>query len=289
MIPPREAKLTVRRLPPTVGCPADAVTILQILNGRPSGDEYLTIASFNIQTFGTTKASNSDVMSILANIISHFDIVAIQEIRDISGEAIEDLEASVDLLGTDYEYIIGPRVGRTTYKEQYAFMYRKNTLIPKDSFTFDDTSDLFEREPYVAAFSTPNGKFDFVLINIHTDPDYAGQEINDLTLAVDAAQTKFQGESDILVLGDFNADCSYFDENGTSLLKTFEFDWIITNDIDTNVALTSCTYDRIVLLSESQTVVTNAGVYNFSNEYGLNHEQAKDVSDHYPVYVRFVY
>jgi endonuclease/exonuclease/phosphatase family metal-dependent hydrolase len=270
---------------------SDAISILKVLSGIPSAPKQLTIASFNIQTFGTTKASNAEVMGILADIISRHDIVAIQEIRDSSGEAIEDLEAKVDALGEDYEYIIGPRVGRSVYyKEQYAFMYRTAILAPGDSFTFDDSAnDVFEREPYIARFETMDGGFDFVLINIHTDPDFATQEIGSLTLAVDSATQHFPDEPDVFVLGDFNADCAYFDETGASLLVSPEFDWIITNDIDTNVASTVCTYDRIVLLGESEVVVTDAGAFNFSLEYELPYEQAQDVSDHYPVFVRVVY
>jgi len=270
---------------------SDAISILKILSGIPSGPKQLAIASFNIRTFGTTKASNAEVMGILADIISRYDIVAIQEIRDSSGEAIEDLEAKVDALGEDYEYIIGPRVGRSIYyKEQYAFMYRTAVLAPGNEFTFDDSAnDIFEREPYIARFETVDGGFDFVLINIHTDPDFADQEIDSLTLAVDSATQRFPDEPDVFVLGDFNADCSYFDETGTSLLKTPEFHWIITNDIDTNVASTDCTYDRIVLLGESEVVVTDAGAFDFSLEYELSYEQAQDVSDHYPVFVEMIY
>ena len=49
------------------------------LNGESS--DSIKIASFNIQIFGQTKASNQEVMDILAQIIREFDIVAIQEIR----------------------------------------------------------------------------------------------------------------------------------------------------------------------------------------------------------------
>ena len=44
---------------------------------------------FNIQVFGPSKASKPEVMEVLASIISQFDIVAIQEIRDKSGKVIK--------------------------------------------------------------------------------------------------------------------------------------------------------------------------------------------------------
>ena len=85
---------------------------------------FIKIASFNIQVFGKSKANKPEVMSILASIISNFDIVAIQEIRDKSGTAIKKLENAVDAKGINYEYVIGPRLGRTSSKEQS----RKNCL-----------------------------------------------------------------------------------------------------------------------------------------------------------------
>ena len=49
-------------------------------------------------------------------------------------------------------------------------------------------------------------------------------------------------------MGDFNADGSYFDEDGTSnLFKASGYNWLITNDMDTMVK-TDYTYDRIVVL-----------------------------------------
>jgi endonuclease/exonuclease/phosphatase family metal-dependent hydrolase len=242
--------------------------------------------------FGVAKAGKPDVMDILAETIAEFDIVAIQEIRDSSGRAIIDLEKTVEALGADYDVVVGPRLGRTTSKEQYAYIYRTATVDYNESYTYDDSLlDLFHREPLVASFSTVTGTFDFVLAVIHTDPDEATKEIGSLPLVIQDAKTHYPGELDIIVLGDFNADCSYFDEDDmTCPLRDDSFTWLITNDMDTNVASTSCTYDRVVItvdtLSEAQ---VDAGVYRFDQIFGLTGEETKDVSDHYPVWVEISY
>ncbi len=256
----------------------------------PLSSDTIKIANFNIQIFGTTKAGKAEVMQILADIISTFDIVAIQEIRDLSGSAIESLEAKVDSLGVDYEYIIGPRLGRTSSKEQYAYMYRTGTISVGSSYTYDDTGeDLFHREPFIVQFSAKNGTFDFVLITIHTDPDEATEEINALPDVVTDAQAKFPGESEFIILGDLNADCSYFDEDDTGCpLRASEYTWLITNDMDTNLAASECTYDRIIMtLGANDYYASECGVYRFDEEYSLTEEQAKAVSDHYPVWSTF--
>ena len=253
--------------------------------------ENIRIASFNIQVFGVSKAEDPFVMDILARTIAAFDIVAIQEIRDDSGTAIIALENAVDSLGSDYGVIVGPRLGRTTSKEQYAFFYRVSMFHLGESYTYDDSlSDLFHREPFVASFSMVNGDFDFVLAAIHTDPDDATEEINSLPLVIEDAKDHFPGELDIILLGDFNADCSYFDENDMAcLLRDESYAWMISNDIDTNVATSSCTYDRIVITDELDFESTkSAGVFRFDSVFSLTDADAKDVSDHYPVWIDFL-
>ncbi len=58
----------------------------------------LRLGAFNIQVFGTTKASKPDVMDVLGKIIRNYDVVAIQEIRDKSQTA---LPALVDTVNSD--------------------------------------------------------------------------------------------------------------------------------------------------------------------------------------------
>ena len=229
-------------------------------------------------------------MDVLAKTIVNFDVVAIQEIRDSSGTAIMDLLAKVDALGSDYEVVVGPRLGRTTSKEQYAFMYRVSKIVCGESYTYNDSaSDLFHREPFIASFRTVDGNFDFVLATIHTDPDEATEEIDSLPLVVDDAKAHFPGELDIIVLGDFNADCSYFDEDdATCPLRDPSYTWLISNDMDTNLASSSCTYDRIVITNDAQAEFAGtAGVYRFDEVFSLSADAADDVSDHYPVYAVF--
>ena len=250
----------------------------------------ISIASFNIQVFGKTKVGKPEVMSILAQTIHQFDIVAIQEIRDSSGTAIEKLEAEVDALGTDYEYIIGPRLGRTSSKEQYAFIYNTLTVEPIGTgFTADDPEDIFHREPFIAHFRSKAGNFDFLLLTLHTDPDEATQEINAIPSVIQNLAAPEMRRNDFIILGDLNADCNYFNENSpTSPLRSNEYTWLIKNDADTNIAQSSCTYDRIIITNQTTEDWTGkAGVYRFDEIHSLTPDQAKKVSDHYPVWATF--
>lgn len=89
-------------------------------------------------------------------------------------------------------------------------------------------------------------------------------------------------------MGDFNADGSYFDEDGYSPLKSSEYIWIISNNLDTTTKLTDYTYDRIVLTqSVLPYYISSSGVIRYDLIYGLTQEVTEEVSDHYPVYAQF--
>ena len=229
-------------------------------------------------------------MAVLSKTIRNFDIVAVQEIRDASQTALPALKNSVnDMAGPKYDFVVSDRLGRTTSKEQYAYFFNTQTMQQiGNPYTYPDSNDLFQREPYVSEFKARNGNFDFILITIHTDPDTATQEINDLPGVVENAKGRYQGEGDFIILGDLNSDCDYFNENSGSPLRSSDYLWIINNSIDTTTKATVCTYDRIILTSQAKTDFTgNSGVFRFDNAYNLTYNMTISVSDHYPVYAEF--
>ena len=254
--------------------------------------ETVKIAAFNIQIFGQAKSQKQDVMAVLRDVVREFDIVLIQEIRDASEQTIPNfVEAINQMEGPNYSFIESERLGRTSSKEAYAYIYNTETVqfIQGSDYVYNDVNDVFEREPYIACFKA--GNFDFVLVGIHTKPDDAYREIGNLTLVVSSIQNASPNEKDIVVMGDFNADGSYFDEDDTSNpLKASEFNWVITNDMDTMVK-TDYTYDRIVVLDTTlnhEYDVVSAQVFYFDKVYGLNNQTfVGEVSDHYPVFARY--
>ncbi|MEZ5335219.1 MAG: lamin tail domain-containing protein [Methanolobus sp.] len=135
------------------------------------------------------------------------------------------------------------------------------------------------------SFKAIKGNYDAVLMVIHTDPDEASEEINSLDDVVEYSRTIYPEEQDFIIMGDFNADGSYFDEDSTSDISGTEFTWVIDNSQDTTVASSSNTYDRIVLTDNSDYI--SSEVFYFDDEYNLNSTQAAAVSDHYPVYAEF--
>jgi len=232
-----------------------------------NGDDTISIASFNIQILGKTKVSKAIVEEYLPQIIRQYDIVAIQELRDVSDETINTLKRWLP----EYQFVVSERLGRSTSKEQYIIAYREGKVL--STGIYDDVNDIFEREPQITYMSI-QGK-DFTIINNHIKPDAAEQEIRDLDYVIDYALTI---DPDFILVGDLNADCGYYNED-LNYLK--EYNWAIGNELDTNVAASECTYDRIILNMN----YVNSGVDDYGFTFGLTPQQQSVISDHRPVWV----
>ncbi len=271
--------------------PTPTPTSTPTVTVQPVADT-IRIAAFNIQIFGSSKRQDDYVMDILTRIAREFDVVLVQEIRDKRGEtAPYYLQKINELEGLRYSYARSERLGRSTSKEAYAYFYNTETIdfIEGSDYVYDDVDDVFEREPYIASFRS--GNFDFTLVGIHTKPDDAYSEIDNLAVVVDSVQSENPNEKDIIVMGDFNADGRYFDEDDiANPFQASGFYWVITNDMDT-MTKTDYTYDRMVLMGATYSheyVEGSAEVFYFDSAYGIDNETLVwEVSDHYPIYAEF--
>src|SRR6185503_13520119 len=113
---------------------------------------------------------------ILSRIARRFDVMAVEEFRDATGQTPQ---VYLDWINRDttvrYAMVVGPPAGRSNSKEQYAIYYRTNRVRFVDSFTVPDPRDRFERPPLVARFVA--GKFDFRLVVSHIRPAAAVAEM----------------------------------------------------------------------------------------------------------------
>jgi len=254
---------------------------------RSTGDT-IKVASFNIQVFGTSKLAKPDVMAVLAKVIRRFDVVAIQEIRSVDDSVIPRFIQMINADGSKYHFVIGPRLGRTNSKEQYAYLYDTNRLEvdPASVFTYPDPSDRLHRTPLAARFRVrgiPSEKaFSFYLVNIHTDPDETTTELNALGEVFLGMQRNTLGEDDIIVLGDLNVD----DRHLGNLGRVPDIVPALTR-VTTNTRRNKM-YDNIVFSGASTTEYTGrAEVFDLMTEYGLSTQQALEISDHLPIWAEF--
>ncbi len=276
------------------GCECRDNKCVEVIIPLPNSNESrIKIAAFNIEIFGKATREKENVMNVLKKIAQEFDIMLVQEIRDIKQEtAPYYLQKINEAVGYEkYAFKRSERLGRSKIKEVYVYFYNtdKVEFIENSDYVYNDVNDVFEREPYIASFRSRN--FDFTLVGIHVKPDDADSEIGHLANIVDLILAENPNEKDIIVMGDFNADGTYFDENdNTNPFKASRFHWVITNEMDTMVE-TDWTYDRMVMMDDTlnyEYVENSAEVFYFDEEYGIDdRELIEDISDHYPIYADF--
>ncbi|XP_039627870.1 deoxyribonuclease 1 like 4, tandem duplicate 1 [Polypterus senegalus] len=258
----------------------------------------MKIASFNVQRFGVNKISNPDILPVLIKIVSRYDIILILEVVDIKNTAVKDFVKKLNKENPNCQYKmeLSSPLGRKTYKEQFMFLYRHDTVKLIDTYQYEDNQvgdeDAFAREPYVLRFACENTKLkDLVLIPVHTMPEDSFKEIDELYDVVIAVKDKWKTEN-IMILGDFNADGAYLSNRKMKKIRIRTdpiFKWLIADDVDTTANTgNDYTYDRIVVYGDEMLkgiVPKSAKPFNFQVEYGLTEEQALRISDHYPVEV----
>ncbi|XP_069842307.1 deoxyribonuclease-1-like isoform X1 [Dendropsophus ebraccatus] len=256
----------------------------------------LKIASFNIERFSISKVEDPAVLNLLIQILRRYELISIQEVMSKDDTAIISLVQELNsATGLNYNVLISDHLGRSSYREKYAYIYREDILKPTEWYHYDDGcencgTDVFIREPFVARFSSLKSELkDFALASIHTSPDYAVREVDALYDVWEDAKQRLLLE-DILILGDYNAGCSYVKSTHWPQIRLRHeagLQWFIGDSEDTTVSTnTHCPYDRLVVGGAKfrNTVIPGtAKAFNYHVAYGLTYEMAKAVSDHYPV------
>ncbi|KAE8583107.1 hypothetical protein XENTR_v10020428 [Xenopus tropicalis] len=256
------------------------------------------IASFNIQRFSMTKVDDPVVLELLIRILSRYEVIAIEEVMNADNTAIISLVKELSLATKlNYNVLISDHLGRSSYREKYAYIYREDIVKPVEWYHYDDGcencgTDSFIREPFVARFTSLTTVVkDFALISIHTSPDYAVMEVDALYDAWVDAKQRLKMEN-ILILGDYNAACSYVAARHWPIIRlrhAEELAWLIGDKEDTTVSTnTNCAYDRMVAGGQqlqSGIIPGTAKAFNYHVAYDLTYEMAKAVSDHYPIEV----
>ncbi len=254
----------------------------------PRGPESIKIASFNIQVFGTSKLANPKAMQVLTNIIRQFDIVAIQEVRSTDDSVVPTFVNMINAGVGQYSYVIGPRLGRTNSKEQYAIIFDSSRieLGMNSVYTTPDPQDLLHREPLAARFRVrgvpPERAFTFTLVDIHTDPDETKTELNALAHTFVGVQQNGSGEDDVILLGDLNVDEYHLGNLGQLPNIAHAITQVTTNTRRNKM------YDNIVFNQMATSEYYGRfGVVDLMNSFGLSEAEALEVSDHCPVWAEF--
>ena len=287
--------------------PPGTIRSVSLVRGETAGQKSpssIRVATYNVQTFGPTKADDAATIERLASLFMLFDVVAVQEIRGDPRLAVERLIQAIRRRGGNYHARLSRPIGRPDstgrirHSERYGFFYDLNriALIPQSDYVVDDAADRMHREPMVASFETrvqpidSRRPFRFTLINVHTDPDEVrgetgANEINvldDVYVRVAQFEASIRGEDDVMLVGDLNVARSGLAELGdlpgvTSLI----------DPQPTNVARTK-QYDHILVRRDVTAELTGrGGVVDVARLLSIDAEAERAMSDHLPVWAEF--
>jgi endonuclease/exonuclease/phosphatase family metal-dependent hydrolase len=184
-------------------------------------DETLLVASWNVREFGGTKygGRESEPLFYIAEILSRFDLIAVQEVRD----NLDALDQLINILGSWWKYLVSDvTLGAQGNQERHAFIYdtRKlsfgglsGELIPPLKKQADGTliNDFgFARTPYLAGFRA--GWFKFTICTQHLyygeskadDPQRVKEAEWVTSLLKERMKSKDRWADHAILLGDFN-------------------------------------------------------------------------------------
>ncbi|XP_047438942.1 deoxyribonuclease-1-like [Mugil cephalus] len=256
----------------------------------------MKIAAFNVKNLGQKKVKDPKVIHSLTKIMSQYSVVVLLEVMDQSGKAMNTLLQNLkDTQDHQYSMISSDQLGRDTYKEKFVYFYRNDEVTVTETYQYEDNQvgdeDAFAREPFVLRLSCPSAAVkDLILIPVHTKPEDAEKELDELHDVVDAVRKRWKTEN-IMILGDFNADGRYLSKKKKKKIRIYSapYHWLISDDVDTTSS--NCndnTYDRIVVYGDTMlnaVVPDSAKAFNFQKGFRLSDKNALKVSDHYPVEV----
>jgi len=184
-------------------------------------DQTLLLGSWNIREFGGTKSGGreDEPLFYIAEILSRFDLIAVQEVRD----NLDTLERLLTILGGWWRYLVSDvTVGRQGNMERHAYIYdmRKlafggmvGELVPpmikgEDGGLKSDFA--FARTPYLAGFRA--GWFKFTICTQHLyygeakpdDPQRQKESETVVQLLAARMKSKDRWANNAILLGDFN-------------------------------------------------------------------------------------
>lgn len=240
----------------------------------------LVLGTWNIREFGGKKYNGRMIESLyyIAEIISRFDLIALQEVRTEMFEFNQMLK----ILGENYGVHVSiVTQGKPGNSERLAFIYDKRTVsfkniagqivLPKGKKAIDQ----FARAPYVIRFQAGWIKFDIATAHIYYGDDIKSgakykKRVSEIRSFVDYFSTNYIKESgvneadNIFILGDFNVE----DENAATYKAATSGKFSIPDSILSKYLKSNQDqnkmYDQILYYSKYKNIkFKNAGVYNY--------------------------
>ncbi len=259
----------------------------QRLTAIPTTPNTIRIATYKLNASTIANLSQQQY-GLIADTCRQFDLVAVQELSPLDPELPGKLMAAINAGGLKYRLVIEPPLPGSGQQKLFGFVYNSQTIELENSHTYqvNDPDELMTRDPMVGWFRArtlqQDQAFTFSVANLQLDPNRPDQELEFLPQLFRAIRLDGRGEDDILLVGDFDAG----DQRLIRLNRTAALSWVLTNTA-TNTEGTS-QLDNIVIDPGATVEFTNrSGVLDVLKWYNLRLDEARQLSDHMPVWAEF--
>ncbi|MEO0465782.1 MAG: endonuclease/exonuclease/phosphatase family protein [Pseudomonadota bacterium] len=243
---------------------------------RRTREASIIIGTWNIRDFDNNKFRHGprrrESLFYIAEVISAFDICAIQEIN----EDLEPLKQVMRLLGPDWDFIATDvTTGAGGNRERMAFVYDKSkvqfrnvageVVLPKHALLPDEQQ--FARTPFLVSFQAGWFKFSLCTVHIFFGSNTKGSEgyqrrVAEIEyIAEEMSKRADREKENYILLGDFNIK-NTMDETMTALTKA---GFILPPELFPSNVLGTKYYDQIAFRTKRDEVTfLSAGVFNFT-------------------------
>lgn len=262
-------------------------------------DNNLLVASWNIKEFGHTTQRLPESYFYIAEILSYFDLIAIQEIKT----SLNDLYIIQRLLGDDWGYLVNDITeGDSGNSERSCYLFNKKRVqmagLAGEIVLWDDITQIssikqLKRTPYITGFTA--GWKTFAMINLHLHPGSKTSDIalrrEEISLLLKALAEKKRRDrlwsENLICVGDFNFYAGESKDDPTIRMIN-EAGFREVNSligVDTNASKTDA-YDRFFLssneyftLGQNASGMESGGVFN-PFESLFNDDEFSDYAQH---------
>ena len=242
----------------------------------------LIIASWNIKEFGHTSQRIPESYFYIAEILSCFDLIAVQEIKT----SLDDLRIIMRLLGDDWGYLVNDITeGDSGNSERSCYIFNKTRVqlagLAGEIVLWDDLTQIsrikqLKRTPYITGFTA--GWKTFAMINLHLHPGKNPHDVSlrreEVSLLLKALAEKKRRDrlwsENLVCVGDFNFyNGATRDDPAIQMIADAGFREVSSLiGVDTNASQTDA-YDRFFLsqneyftLGQNSAGLENGGVFN---------------------------
>jgi exonuclease III len=261
-------------------------------------DDMLLLATWNIREFDSAAYGErgAEPLYYIAEILSHFDLIAIQEVR----EDLKALENVRKKMGGWWKYIATDVTeGTQGNRERMAFLYdcRKvrfgnvagEVVIPPvekkskgKKTTYNPSKQLF-RTPFLCGFKSGWARFMLCTVHILFGKDKRNDpnRIEEIKQIADFLAKRSEEETtwskNIILIGDFNI----YDPNDITMKQILDAGFIVPKELQkvphTNTGSKNRHYDQIAFRPRTKILkdTGKAGVFDFFNIVYRNEDEEK--------------